>query len=280
MDIKLIALDLDGTLLDEDHATIPQRNLDALRKAAGEGVKLAIASGRSWSLVRETARALGPVRYGLTANGAFVLDAATGETMGQTGLDKAQCAGIIRILRRYGLPYELYIGGENFVEESDMEGMKRYALSEAFVEVFSRNVTLTGDMLAALETGVAEKFDIFYVPEASRAALMAELKATGPFGDAGGIATNLEITADGVNKGVALAALSARLGLEPGQVMAFGDADNDVEMLSWAGASFAMGNGTAAAKAAARYRAPANSEAGVGRIVERYVLGGGQGSMA
>lgn len=272
MEVKLIALDLDGTLLDDDHATIPQRNVEALRAAAEQGVRLAIASGRSWSLIRETARALGPVDYALTANGAYVLDVATGASMGQKGLDRAQCAAIIAVLRRYELPYELYIDGANYVQRSDLEGMKRYALSESFVEVFSRNVTIVDDMLEALEEGVPEKFDVFYVPQERRRQVEEQLRATGPFEDAGGIATNLEITASGVNKGVALARLSRRLGLEPGQVMAFGDADNDVEMLAWAGMSFAMENGAEAAKAAARYLAPANSRAGVGMIVEEYVL--------
>ena len=100
MSVKLIALDMDGTLLGADHATIPARNLAALRKAAAGGVRLAIASGRSWSLVRETAHDLGPVRYGITANGAYTLDAATGETMAQFPMDREQCMAVIRILRK------------------------------------------------------------------------------------------------------------------------------------------------------------------------------------
>ena len=75
-----------------------------------------------------------------------------------------------------------------------------------------------------------------------------------------------------MSKGAALQALCAKLDLGPGEVMAFGDAGNDLEMLSWAGWSFAMENGTDEAKAAARYLAPANVDAGVGRMVEKYVL--------
>ena len=154
MNIKLIALDLDGTLLDTDHATIPQRNLEALRAAAERGVDLAIASGRSWSLVRETAQALGPVRYGITANGAYVLDVAAGQAVGQTGMDAGQCARIIRILRRYDLPYELYIDGDNYVERNDVSRLGDYALSQDFLEMFSRRMTVVDDMLRALDRGV------------------------------------------------------------------------------------------------------------------------------
>lgn len=273
MSVKLIALDMDGTLLGADHATIPARNLEALRKAAAGGVKLAIASGRSWSLIRETARALGPVRYGITANGAYTLDAATGEVMAEFPMDRKQCAAVIRILRKYGLPYELYFGPENYIQHSDREGSAQFILSESFQGVFLRNCTWVEDMLEPAKTLVPEKFDVFYVPEALRPQVLAELDATGPLSYSGALVTNLELTAAGVNKGAALAALAGRLGLERDEVMAFGDADNDLEMLSWAGWSFAMGNGVPAAKAAARFITGTNDEGGVGMAVEQYVLG-------
>ena len=275
MDIKLIALDLDGTLLGPDHAHIPQRNLDALRAAAARGVALAIASGRSWSLIRETARTLGPVRYGITANGAYVLDAVSGEKMGQTGMDSGQCARIIRVLRRYDLPYELYIDDGNYVERRDVSRLGDYALSQDFLEMFSRRMTVVDDMLQALDRGVPEKFNLFWQPETAgeKASLMADLEATGPLFFAGALGSNLEFNAAGVSKGKALADLCTRLGYAPSQVMAFGDADNDLEMLSWAEWSFAMENGSDAVKAAASYLAPPNSQAGVGQMVERYVLG-------
>ena len=275
MNIKLIALDLDGTLLDTDHATIPQRNVDALRAAAERGVDLAIASGRSWSLIREIAQALGPVRYGITANGAYVLDVATGQAVGQTGMDVGQCARIIRILRRYDLPYELYIDGDNYVERNDLNRLGDYALSQDFLEMFSRHMTVVDDMLKALDRGVPEKFNLFWQPEApgDKVALMSDLEATGPLFFAGALGSNLEFNADGVSKGKALADLCTHLGYSCDEVMAFGDADNDLEMLSWAGWSFAMENGSDAVKEAATYLAPPNSAAGVGQMVERYVLG-------
>lgn len=82
----------------------------------------------------------------------------------------------------------------------------------------------------------------------------------------------MELTATGVNKGSAVQALCAKLGLGPEQVMAFGDAGNDLELLRWAGWSFAMDNGSDEAKAAARYTTGTNREGGVGMAVEQYLL--------
>lgn len=271
-DIRLIALDLDGTLLGPDHAAIPQRNLDALRAAAAKGVKIAIATGRSWSLVQETAQTLGCVSYGITANGALALDAADEAPLVKFPMDASQCVEIIRILRKYGLHYELYVDGRNYMQADELDGAQEFCLSPAFYDVFMRSVQLVPDMADFAGKVQAEKFDIFYVDARQRGAVVEELLSTGPLEVTGALQTNLELTARGVNKGRALAALAGKLGLNPSQVMAFGDADNDLEMLEWAGWSFAMANATKEAKAAAKFVTGSNAEGGVGMAVEQYCL--------
>ena len=69
-DIRLICLDMDGTLLDADHATVPTRNIRALRAASERGAAVALASGRGWGLVRDAAVQRGTVRYAVVAGGA------------------------------------------------------------------------------------------------------------------------------------------------------------------------------------------------------------------
>ena len=78
-DIRLICLDMDGTLLDDDHATVPPRNVAALRAASEQGAAVAIASGRAWSLLRAVDAQIGVTRYAVLSNGAAVLDVAAGE---------------------------------------------------------------------------------------------------------------------------------------------------------------------------------------------------------
>lgn len=271
-DIRLIALDMDGTLLDADHVTIPQRNLDALRAAAAKGVHIAIATGRSWSLVREIAETLGCVRYGITANGAFVLDTAAETPLVKFPMDPAQCVDIIHVLRRHGLYYELYVDGNNYMQADELAGAQDFCLTEAFLDVFLRNVRFVPDMAAFAAGSQPEKFDVFYVDPAQRAAVRRELEATGPMEITGALDSNLEMTAHGVNKGRALSALAQRLGLDASQVMAFGDADNDLEMLEWAGWSFAMENSTDGAKAAAKFVTGPNTQSGVAMAVEEFCL--------
>ena len=272
MDIRLIALDMDGTLLGADHATIPPRNVSALREASARGVKIAIASGRSWSLIEETARSLGAVDYAVTANGAYVLETAGERMVCQQGIGKAQCGEIIRVLAAWDLPYEMYVDGDNYVLRRDVERMGTYVLSADFADMFRRHMIVVEDMNEALERGMGEKFNLFYVPQGKKEALLRDLNGTGPLFFAGALGSNLEFNAPGVSKGAALETLCAQLGIAPGEVMAFGDADNDLEMLSWAGWSFAMENGCQAVKDAARFIAPSNARAGVGQMVEQCVL--------
>lgn len=271
-DIRLIALDMDGTLLDSDHTTIPPRNLNALRAAAAKGVHIAIATGRSWSLVRETVDQLGVVDYGVTANGALALEAADQRPLVKFPMDAGQCVNIIRILRKHGLYFELYVDGNNYMQADHVEGAEEFCLSPAFYDVFMRSVRLVPDIAAFASENAAEKFDIFYVDPQERQSVVKELLTTGPLEITGALQTNLELTAQGVNKGRALAALAGKLGLAAHQVMAFGDADNDLEMLAWAGWSFAMENATSQAKAAAKFVTGRNDEGGVGMAVEQYCL--------
>lgn len=272
-DIRLIALDMDGTLLGADHHTIPARNIAALRAASARGVKIAIASGRSWSLVREHAGELGCVDFGITANGAYVLDARTDAEMASFPMDSAQCVDIIRILRRWDLSYEIYVGAENYIDRDRAENVRQLFASPDFLAMFRRNTTTVDDVATVAAAHRPGKFDIFYVPSDLRAQVAGELSATGPLVITGATGDNMELNAPGVHKGRALAALAEKLGLGPERVMAFGDADNDLEMLAYAQWSFAMGNATAEAKAAAKHITGANYDSGVAMAVEKYVLG-------
>lgn len=271
MDIKLIALDMDGTLLDDDHVTVPRRNVEALRSAHDRGVKIALASGRSWSLLAGAVEQLECVDYGLCANGALVLDGATGETLYSRAMPNRQALAIIGILQAHKIPFEVYCQGKNYVRLAD-KALVRHNNPPSYVDFFEQVTTYPADLAVALAGREVEKFNCFAVPVDKRESIEAAVRATGPVEVANAFGLNMEFALGGVTKGSGLGALCARLGLEAGQVMAFGDAGNDLEMLAFAGWSFAMANGSETAKACARYLAPANIEAGVGQMVEKYVL--------
>lgn len=271
-DIRLICLDMDGTLLDDDHATVPPRNVAALRAAAERGAAVTIASGRAWSLLRGVNAQLGVTRYAVLSNGAAVLDVETGEWLYRRPLDPDARRAVLTLLLDWGLPFEVYCEGENYIQRDRAERVIGSALSPEFAQVLRTCSHFPEDLNAALEGKDVEKIHIFRVPPERRQELLDAAEAWGPLAVTTSFGENMELTAPGVNKGTAVQALCARLDLAPEQVMAFGDAGNDLELLRWAGWSFAMGNASDEAKAAARYTTGSNREGGVGMAVEEYLL--------
>lgn len=274
MAIKLIAMDMDGTLLDDDHATVPARNITALRAAREKGVKLALASGRTWSLLRDVAEQLGGVDYAILANGAAIRDVASGEHIYENGFPNPQAVDLIHALEKEDLPFEVYCHGQNYLRRKDADRLGEGLLSPTFAEMYlKRGVRLVSDLGAALEGRPMEKINLFYATREQQEHLRALVQATGPVEISNALERNMEFNFGGASKGDALAFLAAHLGLLAEEVMAFGDANNDLTMLSWAGWSFAMENAMESVRAVARYHTASNHEAGVGRAVEKYILG-------
>ncbi len=272
MAIKLIVFDVDGTVVDEDHYTVPEENAAALKEARSRGIKLAIASGRTWSILTEVAEQVGGVDYAIMSNGAAILDVNTGERLFEKGIPPAQSLAVMEVLDREDLPYEMYCGGQNYVALEMKDRLRDGLLSPAFGDMFVKRMTVVPDLREALNGRDMEKINLFYAPVEARARIREALLKTGPLEISNALEGNMEFTYGGVCKGTTLERLARCLGISADEVMAFGDAGNDVEMLRWAGWSFAMENGSEAAKAAARAIAPPNYLGGVGRTVRKYVL--------
>ena len=273
-DIRLICLDMDGTLLDDDHATVPQRNGSALRAAAERGAATVISSGRAWDLLQEVDVQLGVTKYAVLSNGAAVLDVTSGEWIYRSCLPDQARVPLIDLLLEWGLPFEVYCQGKNYIQLDRKEQVLSCAFTPQFQRILANYSQFPANMNDALPAGTVEKIHVFYVPPERRQELVERALGWGPLSVTTSFQDNMEFTAPGVNKGTAVQALCARLGLGPEQVMAFGDAGNDLELLRWAKWSFAMANATEDAKQAARYVTGSNHEAGVGMAVERYLLNG------
>ena len=208
----------------------------------------------------------------MLSNGAAVLDVATGEWIYRRPMDPAARRTILTLLLDWGLPFEVYCEGENYIQADRTEQVVGSALSPEFAQVLRSVSHFPEDLNAALEGKAVEKIHIFHVPPERRQELLDAVEACGPLAVTTSFGDNMELTAPGVTKGSAVQALCARLGLGPDQVMAFGDAGNDLELLGWAGWSFAMGNASDEAKAVAHYTTGTNREGGVGMAVEQYLL--------
>ena len=146
------------------------------------------------------------------------------------------------------------------------------SLPPAFIERLIARLTIVDDLEESLAGQTIEKVNVFSMPEENYEPLLAALHQTGLFEVSSAIIGNMEVNARGVEKGAGLKRLCTELHIEPENVMAFGDATNDLGMLRWAKWSFAMENAHEQAKSAARYKTASNEEDGVAQAIERHVL--------
>ena len=270
MDISLIVSDLDGTLLGNDHATVPQRNVEALQRASQQGAVVAIATGRVWGLFTDIAKQVGCVRYAICSSGASILDVETGEWLHRQGLPWEQVTALFAICRKYHLPFEVYCDGENYAETDTVDLVLSVEITSEFMDNFRKHTTVVDNLDTALEGKTVEKIHVFHVPTPCHEAVLTEVNAISDFSMACGYGQNLELTPKGVTKRSALEFLSQRLGITQAQAMAFGDSGNDLEMLEWAEHSYAMANATDMVKKVARHQTITNEAGGVGAVVEEF----------
>lgn len=268
MPIRLIALDLDDTLLKED-LSISDANREALRAAHAAGARIVLASGRNIYSMEAYARILGlagPDDYLICSNGAEIVETATGRRLYERRMEPELCRDVARALAERGFPWQVYEGGRILAsarnpwtdEDTRLTGQPN-SLVEDEEALFARGqvkYVVPGDpaRIPALRDEMALLFEG-----------RAEVLVSKPY--------FMEVLAAGVDKGEALSRLAALLGLGLESTMACGDAMNDLGMLRAAGLSCAPANAIPAAKEAARFVSPlTNDEDFVADAVRRFVL--------
>ena len=273
-DIRLIALDLDGTVFD-DHKHISPRTLAAIRAALDAGIDVIPATGRSVTGVPKEFLHMYGLRYALTSNGASVVELATGKALVTLPFQTDMALQLLDIVRQFRSSLSLFVNGECYTDPAGAEAIAECCPPELLAYVRDSRVVVD-DLATLIRTrpGEVEKFSIMYPDTATRDAAKAAVLAARPDVDAtSSVKDNLELNAPGVNKGRGLMALAEYLGLRRDQVMACGDSGNDLEMVRMAGLGVAMENAFPEVKAVADVITLDNNHDGVAVAIETYALG-------
>jgi hypothetical protein len=265
LNIKLIALDLDGTVLRRDR-TISERVQRATQAAAASGVFVTACTGRGAASVRQVAEALGVNAPVICHHGSLIVDLAAGRVVFSTALPNDVACRAVAFAQRHPTWHAIVFRGDEMLVTEQRFPTESYSLGGI-------EPTVVPDPCGSLDGRGANKVMFMLDPaEAPEAQALTHAH----MGDAAVVVQSsarlVEIHAREVNKGAALAQLAVHLGVARGEVMAIGDHDNDESMLAWAGLGVAMGNGSARAKAAADWIAPSIDEDGVAIAIDRFVL--------
>ncbi len=264
MTIKLVALDLDDTLLDNTQ-TVSPRTKKAIIQAVAQGVTVTLATGRMYSSAVPYARQLGLDVPIITYNGGLIRSSLSEETLFHQPIDSGVTSRVMALFRERGWYIQSYLEDVLYVRELD-ENAKLYERVSGIkaVPVGDRLYSLPGVPTKLLAMAKPEKLQQIY--EIVQDAFGDDLYIT--FSKP----TYLEMTHPTVNKGRALEFLAARLNISREEVMAVGDSNNDLDMLKYAGWGVAMGNASEKVRAAAQAVTSGNDADGVAEAIEKFVL--------
>jgi Cof subfamily protein (haloacid dehalogenase superfamily) len=268
--IRLVALDIDGTLIGDDY-TIGPRTVDAIRAAVAKGVVVSLVTGRMVSSAMRFAKALGLEAPIVGYQGALIRDmpAPDSDRLGRlrvhTPLSSEVARDVVRWTTEHGLdPHMNHL--ERFILRADDPNADDYS---AFM---GARAELVPSLLDAIGHPVTKVLAVGEPPLPTELAPLATAAFAGRADVTISHPRFLEFIAPGVSKGRAVRWLARRSGVPLGAAMAVGDQWNDLEMLAEVGHGAAMPTAPAAVQAAARYVAPPLEEEGVATLLRSLVL--------
>ena len=282
-DIRIIALDLDGTLLDSQK-NLSERNRAALERAAAKGALVVPTTGRFFGMMPSAVRDLPFVRYAITINGAQVYDRETDTAIVREEIPLATALGIMETLDRYDVIYDCYRQSWGWMTQALQDKAPDYATNEHYlkmVRAFRKPVPeLKAHLRETAADGDVQKIMLFAPNREKSAALdvlaklTAELNASFPdIKVTSSTWNNLELNIKSAHKGTALRRFAEHLGLTLANCMAFGDGMNDFTMVEAAGLGVAMANAEPEVKRVAKFVTASNDEDGVAAALEKFGLG-------
>ncbi len=273
MSVKMILIDLDGTLMLPDHITVSEANKRTLKAAHDNGVKIVISTGRTLSVVRRVIDQIPFIDCVMYSDGAAVYDVKENKVIYEKLIDFSLTEKVIEYLNGVEVYYNLYTDGKIVTQKGRQRFFKNSGLSEEFIKDYLKNTTMYDDLLLGIEGKGAELIVGFFNCEEDLNnafgfinSFKDKLYVTSAFTNEFEM-TNIEAT-----KGRTMKYLCSLEGITNENVMAIGDSHNDLPMLEEAGIAVAMGNAEQLVKEKADYITETNANDGVALAIEKFVL--------
>ncbi len=277
-DIKLVALDLDGTLFDNS-SHISERNLTAIRSITDKGIHVVISTGRPFEGIPfDQIKGTG-INYAITANGSGIYEISTGKCLYENAMDEELVTPILNFLLTRDIHMDAFIGGKGYTPVQCVETAQKLTVPSSIKNYIITTRTRLDNILQFIHENQlkVQKMTLNFYPAADGTLIDREtvrkfLVSNPSITTVCGGYNNLEFTRADANKGVGLRKLAEILGVNPDATMAIGDTENDLAIIGAAGIGVAMGNATDAVKAKADYVTTSNTEDGVAAAIEHFIL--------
>jgi Cof subfamily protein (haloacid dehalogenase superfamily) len=276
--IKLVALDLDGTLFNNESRISPG-NIKAIQEVVSRNVEIVISTGRPFNgLPLEQIKGTG-IRYAITTNGSGIYEIPTGKCLYENSMEPSLVLPIIRYLLSKDIHMDAFINGDSISPTKCLEVAQKLPAPASIKKYILETRRRIDDLPAYIEENQLSVMKMtlnFYRDEngilVDRAEVNEYLSSNPNIVCVCGGYNNLEFTKTGVDKGTGLCALAGLLSIPMECTMAIGDTENDLAILKAAHLGIAMGNATDAVKAAADDITLSNEEDGVAAALAKKIL--------
>ena len=270
--IKLLAIDMDGTLLNEEkHIDTPQK--EAVQKTIEAGIKVVLCTGRPLFGVLPVYGELELEKYNLDEyvilnNGCSLRKTTNWELLDNKEITKEDVIYLDKLRKGYNLDLTVSNDNDYFVvgDKANKYTIEDGKLVYVDIKPISLEEATSGKHTFFKSMYLGEEEEIQRFKNDNENLLKDKYDA---------VLSQIhifEMLPFGTNKAAALKELAEKLGIEREEIMTIGDGNNDVEMLEFAGTGIAMGNGTESAKKAANYVTDTNENHGVAKAIEKYIL--------
>ncbi|MFI3171336.1 MAG: HAD family hydrolase [Eubacteriales bacterium] len=270
--IKMIALDMDGTVLTDDKRVTPYTKR-ILEQAMEQGIIVLACTGRPASAIPEAFTELKGMQYAISSNGARIVELKENRVIFEKLIDMHTTTDILNIVKKYDTYREVFWDGIGYTSKEMFSRVTNYlseymrgyiAETRVFVEDIEREVLKKNQE--------CDKLHIAFSDMNERKRAIQDIRNYGAFELDAAMPMSIEITAPGINKGTGIINLGELLGITREEIMAAGDGMNDASMLRAVGFPVAMGNAVPEIKELAQYITASNNDEGVAKAIEKYVL--------
>lgn len=275
--IKLIAMDLDGTLFNHN-GQITQKTKEELKRVGAMGVHTVISTGRPFNglpfeQIKDT-----QIEYAITTNGASIYRIENKECLYDNSMTFDVYGPILEYILSKEIHIDLYIDGEGFTPVRCRENLSRLDVPESLKKYMIATRTPVEDLLEYVKDcgEKVQKINLNFYPQPDGSLLYREevlryLKSNPDITVVSGGFNNFEIGKAGVTKSEGLRELTALLNVPMEQTMAIGDSENDYSIINAAGIGVAMSNASEDILAIADYITTSNEEDGVGEAIKHFI---------
>ena len=270
--IKLVASDLDGTLLNKNKEITP-RLFDALEKLDKLGIYFVPSTGRPFGTVPQAIKELPFLKYVITSNGATIFDATEQKNIIENYLTPEAVNAVIEIAKELPVITEYFIEGKAYIAKNVYDDLTPFDLTESHVTYIKNSRTPVENFWEEMKknNSILENINLVFKDMELRKEIWDRLKALGLASVTAATTKNIEITSLYATKAKALEKLCEVLRFERENVLAMGDGDNDMPMIEFAGIGVAMANGEEHIKQAADIIADDCNDFGAAKILEQII---------